>query len=324
MSFASVCVTTQGAPARTPPKHRLRALVQDFTVELSPMLAPDSTTQPAYEYTEDLTTQTTSSELLGALGPETQNSGYKNWQTTFSTIFNPFPGHYHPDYLSQNFQPPPDALPFSTVETMETEVVTNTEQRMTKRRRMSTHSASEPPCSAVSFSSYADSYSGHSSTTSHSRHSSMDFPFFPPLYSIFCGSGNTFWHPPTLPADRSPQLVHPPMLPAEDAPMGFFHPPMLPQDEDNFFATYLHPPMLLPAEDSNMQHQHQQQVSKLIIRLRRTIFTSLPCKPFNGHHNFCAPLASQISTGLSHRLCHLSAFSSAAPSVDLTQKPSID
>jgi hypothetical protein len=49
------------------------------------------------------------------------------------------------------------------------------------------------------------------------------------------------------------------MLPADDSPMDFFHPPMLPQDEDNFFATYLHPPMLLPAEDPNPQHQHQQQ-----------------------------------------------------------------
>ncbi|KAH0833816.1 hypothetical protein J3R83DRAFT_10977 [Lanmaoa asiatica] len=227
------------------------------TVEPSPTLAPDSTTQPTYEYNDETTTQRTSSELLGALGPDTQSAGY-NSQSNYSNIFNPFPGPYHPDYLSQNFQTPPDALPFSSVETLETEVTTNNEHRMKKRRRMSTDSASEPPSSAVSFSSYADSYSGHSSTASHSRRSSMDFPFFS-SYSVFRGSGNAFWHPPMLAADRSPQLVHPPMLPAEDSPMDFFHPPMLPQDEDNFFATYLHPPMLLPAEDSNAQHQHQQQ-----------------------------------------------------------------
>lgn len=227
------------------------------TVERSPTLAPDSTTQPSYEYNEETTTQSTSSELLGALGPDVQNAGYSG-QPNYSAIFNPFPGPYHPDYLSQNFQTPPDALPFSSVETLETEVTTNNEQRTTKRRRMSTDSASEPPSSAVSFSSYADSYSGHSSTASHSRRSSMDFPFFSP-YSVFRGSGNAFWHPTTLAADRSPQLIHPPMLPADDSPMDFLHPPMLPQDEDNFFATYLHPPMLLPAEDSNAQHQHQQQ-----------------------------------------------------------------
>lgn len=225
------------------------------TVESSPTLAPDSTTQPTYEYPDETTTQSTSSELLGALGPDVQNASYNN-QSNY--IFNPFPGPYHPDYLSQNFQTPPDALPFSGVETLETEVTTNNEQRMKKRRRMSTDSASEPPSSAVSFSSYADSYSGHSSTASHSRRSSMDFPFFS-SYSVFRGSGNAFWHPPTVAADRSPQLVHPPMLPAEDSPMDFFHPPMLPQDEDNFFATYLHPPMLLPAEDSNVQHQNHPQ-----------------------------------------------------------------
>lgn len=227
------------------------------SVERSPTLAPDSTTQPTYEYTEETTTQSTSSELLGALGPDAQSAGYNN-QPNFSNIFNPFPGPYHPDYLNQHFQTPADALPFSSVETLETEVTTTNEQRRTKRRRMSTDSASEPPSSAVSFSSYAESYSGHSSTASHSRRSSMDFPFFS-SYSVFRGSGNAFWHPPTLAADRSPQLVHPPMLPAEDSQMDFFHPPMLPQDDDNFFATYLHPPMLLPAEDSSTQHQHQQQ-----------------------------------------------------------------
>ncbi|KAF9231851.1 hypothetical protein BU15DRAFT_90809 [Melanogaster broomeanus] len=226
------------------------------TVEPSPTLAPDSTTQPTYEYNEETTTQSTSSELMGALGQDAQNNIYVA-QSAYSDIFNPFPGPYHPDYLSQNFQTPSDALPFSTVEMLDTEVATN-EQRVTKRCRMSRDSVSEPPSSAVLFSSYADSYSGHSSATSHSRSSSMDFPFFS-SYSIFRGSGKAFWHPPMLAADRSPQFNHPPMLPAEESPMDFLHPPMLPQEEDNLFATYLQPPKMLPAEDSNVHQQQQNQ-----------------------------------------------------------------
>ncbi|KAG6330886.1 hypothetical protein ID866_8204 [Astraeus odoratus] len=224
-------------------------------VERSPTLAPDSTTQPTYEFSEEPSTQTSSSELMGALGQEpSQTSGFA--QGTYAHIFNPFPGPYHPDYLSQNFQISPDALPFASVEALESETQNNaTEQRTTKRRRMSTDSASEPPSSAVSFSSYAESFS---SATSHSRRSSMDFPFFAP-YTVFRGSGNAFWHPPMLPADRSPQFIHPPMLPAEESTMDYLHPPMLPQEEDNLFATYLHPPMMLPPDDQHAQQNHQQQ-----------------------------------------------------------------
>jgi len=227
-------------------------------LERSPTLAPDSTTQPTYEFPEEPAPQTSSSsELMGALGQEPSQSSVFN-QGPYSNIFNPFPGPYHPDYLSQNFHLAGDALPFASVETLESEMNNGggVEQRTTKRRRMSTDStsASEPPSSAVSFSSYAESFS---SATSHSRRSSMDFPFFTP-YSVFRGSGNAFWHPPMLPTDRSPQFIHPPMLPAEEPTMDFLHPPMLPQEEDNLFATYLHPPMMLPAEDPNMQHQSQQ------------------------------------------------------------------
>jgi hypothetical protein len=34
---------------------------------------------------------------------------------------------------------------------------------------------------------------------------------------------------------------------------------MLLQEEDNLFATYLHPPKMLPAEDSNVHQQQQNQ-----------------------------------------------------------------
>ena len=63
-------------------------------------------------------------------------------------------------------------------------------------------SATEPSLSAVSFSSYAESFS---SATSHSHRSSMDFPFLV-LYSVFRGSSNAFWHPPMLPTDRAPPV----------------------------------------------------------------------------------------------------------------------
>ncbi|KAF9234401.1 hypothetical protein BU15DRAFT_79084 [Melanogaster broomeanus] len=65
-------------------------------------------------------TQSTSSELMGALGQDAQNNIYVA-QSAYSNIFNPFPGPYHPYYLSQNFQMPSDAVPFSTVETLDTE-----------------------------------------------------------------------------------------------------------------------------------------------------------------------------------------------------------
>ena len=59
-----------------------------------------------------------------------------------SNIYNPYPGPCHPDYLSQNFQPPPYALPFFERRDFGGR---GKYQRTTKRRRMSMDSASEPP-----------------------------------------------------------------------------------------------------------------------------------------------------------------------------------
>lgn len=63
----------------------------------------------------------------------------------------------------------------------------------------------------------------HHAFSTHSRRSSMDFPFFTP-YGVFRGSvSNTFWHPPMVVAepDRSPQpFIHPPMLLPDDWPTG--------------------------------------------------------------------------------------------------------
>ncbi|KAI6042308.1 hypothetical protein EDC04DRAFT_2866798 [Pisolithus marmoratus] len=165
-----------------------------------------------------------------------------------------YPGPYHPDYLSSQFHLDA-ALPGNEGEGNEADA---DEHRISKRRRMSTDSASEPPSSAVSYSSYAESMMSASTAPT------MDFPFFTP-YGVFRGSvSNTFWHPPMVIAepDRSPQpFIHPPMLLPDDWPTGGegggagFHPPMLLPEEENLFATYFHPPMLLPSEDGDAQQE---------------------------------------------------------------------
>ncbi|CAA7262300.1 unnamed protein product [Cyclocybe aegerita] len=201
--------------------------------ESSPTLAPDSTTQMSYDFSEDTEfrgTTSSSSELLGALGGTTAAT-----DNSQNSLYNPFqlgqyPGPYHPDYLMQLYNLPSDALPFAGVDTSSGNEMDHLggmgSPRSTKRRRMSTDSASEPPSSAVSYSSYGgtDGYSSAaSSTTSHSKRSSMDsFPFS--TYNTngtinqgpaLRGSGNTFWHPPMMPqgTGENEVLFHPPMLP---------------------------------------------------------------------------------------------------------------
>jgi len=235
--------------------------------DASPTLAPDSTTQMTYDYSDHSEYQSTQSELMGALGPDSTST--YGAQGTYTTTHS-FPGPYHPDLLQIYSSPPSDALPFSSVDSSDVDSVTahhnNTSSRIHKRRRMSTDSASEPPSSAVSHSSYNDGYSSASSATSHSQRSSMDFPFSAYAnFGILRGSGNAFWHPPMLPHDHSPPFIHPPMLPpAEESPMDYLHPPMLPQDDDTLFSTYLHPPMLPPDDNSGINglHQHQSIYSK--------------------------------------------------------------
>jgi len=220
------------------------------TREISPTFAPDSTTQMSYDYHDESDYRSSQSELMGALGPETNQHHVYSSQGQYAMPTLSFPGPYHPDYLMQlHSLPPPDALPFASVDASDMENMGMT-HRTNKRRRMSTDSASEPPSSAISYGSYNDGYSTASSATSHSHRSSMEFPFSSyPHYTILRGSGNTFWHPPMLPQD-SPRFIHPPMLPPADSPMDFLHPPMMPHDEDGLLSMYLHPPMLLPPDDS--------------------------------------------------------------------------
>ncbi|KAF8868752.1 hypothetical protein CPB84DRAFT_1755776 [Gymnopilus junonius] len=180
----------------------------------------------------------------GALGATADNAK--------APLFNPFwlayPGPYHLDYLMQLYNMNTDALPFSMVES------TEISPRSTKRRKMSTDSTSEPPSSAVSFSSY----------TSHSKRASMEFPFS--TYNsnstinsgpALCGSSNTFWHPPMMPqgntdsgsglmSSSSSSSSNASNAANEDSPMAL-------QDEESLFLTYLHLPMALPEELSKGQ-----------------------------------------------------------------------
>ncbi|KAF8651076.1 hypothetical protein AX16_004938 [Volvariella volvacea WC 439] len=232
------------------------------TREASPTLAPDSSTaQITYEYNEEMDYRSSQSELLSALGQEhLPNPPY--------SLTGQFPGPYHPDYIYQmQNAAASDAHAFASSENSDLDL--SMSPRATKRRRMSTDSSSEPPSSAVSYSSFNDGYSSASSATSVSQRSTSEYPFGSPYPSstssspfsntvALRGSGNTFWHPPMMPqGDRSPHLVHPPMLPPEDTPMDYLHPPMLQHDDDSLFSAFIHPPMALPeaaAADSGSNH----------------------------------------------------------------------
>ncbi|THU78016.1 hypothetical protein K435DRAFT_973704 [Dendrothele bispora CBS 962.96] len=259
--------------------------------DTSPTLAPDSSTsttppQLNYQYPENVDFSTTQSELMGALGQEimnhaNSNDSNKNTNGFYQNMFGfQFPGPYHPDHLSQ-YVSAQDPLPFADFDALDSSM----SPRSNKRRRMSTDSASEPPSSAVSYSSFTDGgYSSATSATSHSQRSSLDFaltngfpaatptssytPFAPASLSaggmhVFRGSTNTFWHPPmTLMGghdNSSSNSYHPPMLPPpEDSPMDYLHPPLLPHDDEALFSAYLHPPMSLP-EDGGQQGQQGKQ-----------------------------------------------------------------
>jgi hypothetical protein len=198
----------------------------------------------------------TSSELMGALG-EDHRFSQNNYSSTLG--FNTFPGPYHPDYLSQNYLTPTDPPPFSSDDHSDE----TAEFRVSKRRRMSTDSASEPPSSAVSYSSYSESYSTGATSANHSRASSMDFPYntYSSSFNYLRGTTNSLWHPPMLLPDGSPQVVHPPMSLPEESPMDFLHPPPLPHEDEALFAAYIHPPMALPDSPpvslNSLQLQHQ-------------------------------------------------------------------
>ncbi|KAH9929417.1 uncharacterized protein B0H18DRAFT_1084190 [Fomitopsis serialis] len=218
----------------------------------TPTLAPDSSTTTSSMYNGEQMDYRPSmqSELMGALGDTHSSFGGGNSYFSYSG----FPGPYNPDYLAQTHNIPADALPFASGDLSDVDN-SGLESRTNKRRRMSNDSASEPPSSAVSLSSYADSFTSASSSASHSQRSSVDWPYDP--YGGYGfnnrnnNSNNNMWHPPMLPPNSdSPQFIHPPMLPPDSSPNIFLHTQGLQHDDDSLFATYLHPPMLPPDGDS--------------------------------------------------------------------------
>lgn len=214
--------------------------------EATPTLAPDSSTTSTSMYNgENLEYRPSmQSELMGALGDGNGSFGGNSNYFSYSS----FPGPYNPDYLAQSQNLPADALPFASGDLSDAD----NESRTSKRRRMSNDSASEPPSSAVSLSSYADSFTSASSSASHSQRSSVDWPYDPYGGYGFNNRNNSMWHPPMLPPgennnnNNSPMFIHPPMLPPDSSPNVFLPSHGMQHDDDSLFATYLHPPMLPP------------------------------------------------------------------------------
>ncbi|THU77472.1 hypothetical protein K435DRAFT_892061, partial [Dendrothele bispora CBS 962.96] len=132
---------------------------------LLPILPPVPLPQLNYQYPKNVDFSTTQSELMGALGQEimnhaNSNDSNKNTNGFYQNMFGfQYPGPYHPDHLSQ-YVSAQDPLPFAEFDALDSSM----SPRSNKRRRMSTDSASEPPSSAVSYSSFTDG--GYSSATS--------------------------------------------------------------------------------------------------------------------------------------------------------------
>jgi GATA-binding protein, other eukaryote len=214
--------TSSETPSASPGASR-RATPENGT----PTLAPDSSTS-------DDSYPPTQSELMSALGQvqqQQQGEGNENSYMHY-TYGTTFPGPYHPDYLSGNM------LGYPSDES---------DIRSLKRRRLSNDSTSEPPSSTTSYSSYTDS---SISSSSSSQRSSLEFPFSYSAFGLFRGpTAASYWHPPMLPPDHSPQYIHPPMLPPDDSPMDYLH-NMHNEETEALFNTYMHPPMLPNAEDS--------------------------------------------------------------------------
>ena len=272
----------------------------------SPLLGPDSsTTQPAYSFSPEDYDFATSAAGTSVNNPADYTPALN--LNTSGMFTNPahfdlsalsqsslFPGPYHPDVLQRSYMFGGQSVHDDNTNGNNNNAKANNNQddedRANKRRRMSVDSASEPPSSTTSYTSYASEVS--SATTAASF--SLGFGSNPNnnmfQYSALSADGSlrshAFWHPPMLPqsADKSPGcFVHPPMLPSssddsssgmnfgsssKDFPMDFLHPPSNStpsgnagnnggaagsgrEDDRDLFASYLHPPMVA-AEDSPM------------------------------------------------------------------------
>jgi GATA-binding protein len=273
---------TSETPSASPGASRRPSPNGDADGDLSPTLASDSNAgafddpdiDPASSHSAGSNNggfgyvPPTQSELVGALG-----TGNAYSYPTYN--LSNFPGPYHPDLLSQLY-----STDYTTSSGDTSEGEGGVEMRGAKRRRMSNDSATEPPSSAVSFSSFGrDSSSSFSSATSGSgsARNSMDFSFSASGNSPSNGAGNcspnlggggsnatngnnssgagsyysAYWHPPMLPQPHGSPFIHPPMLPPSstndtDVQMDFLHGSAGMAEGDHFLNSYIHPPMLLP------------------------------------------------------------------------------
>ncbi|KAI0245842.1 hypothetical protein BJV78DRAFT_1277357 [Lactifluus subvellereus] len=265
-------------PSASPGASRRPSPNADADGEVSPTLAADSNASAFDDVDVDSTAghnsvgfryaAPTQSELAGALGASNACS-YPSFNMAN------FPGPYHPDLLLQLY--PTDYTP-GNGDASDGE--NGVEMRCAKRRRMSNDSITEPPSSAVSFSSFGGDSSGFSTSSatscSGSARNSMDFSFSgassPPSNGNGCdsptlgGSSNptrsnnssgaggyysSYWHPPMLPQPHGSPFIHPPMLPPSsatenDVQMDFLHGSTGMNEGDHFLNSYIHPPMLLP------------------------------------------------------------------------------
>jgi GATA-binding protein len=256
----------------------------------TPTFAPDSTTQSGLFDIPDYS-QTTASELLGALG---DTSSYTP-SYSLASFAQAFPGPYHPEYLAKNGVTPADALPYSNAENLDNDD-SQEDHRASKRRRMSNvssvSSGTEPPLSAASYSSYDSGFSsgGASSSSGQAAQSRpMEYPYASyASYNLMRAAGTpSYWNP--APGRSPAAFMHPPMLPPDDGGMDYIHTGPVAQvpaqhqqhqqqaqgqqqhqhgqqhheeDMNTLFNSFLHPPMMLPESPQHhflSLHPHQQQ-----------------------------------------------------------------
>lgn len=230
-------------PSASPGASRRASPIADGTMQSADAQAHGQS-QGSNGYDEQDYAQSQSQELMNALGSQADYSQYFQLSTTF-------PGPYHPDYIPQLPNTNTDALAYPHGQ--DEYDSGDSLGRVAKRRRLSSDSASEPPSSTTSYTSYADSFA--SGSPAPSSQSSLEYPFSYGTYGLFSNRApqQGYWHPPMLPPNVTEGYVHPPMLPpgVEDGggAMDFLHGSGMHHDEaDALFATYLHPPMVPPEE----------------------------------------------------------------------------
>lgn len=268
-------------PSASPGASR-RASPEDQSQSLSPVLAPDSSTYMPVEYEYANDGRGGNEAGYGGAGEGWTQQGQQGQGHGGALNLNlggaghvGFPGPYHPDYIHQMLYAGAGGDSYASNTTNN-----NTSNnaggdssdvedgligggRSTKRRRMSNDSgsATDPPSSAVSYSSFSDnSYTSAStssatsaSATSSSARNSIEFPF---SYS-YTTSPSSHTNPLTTGIRNYNAFLHPPMLPQTQTQS----PPTILYDihGQTTFTHGVHPPMLPPPDYYLKQQQQQQQ-----------------------------------------------------------------